>query len=46
MIEIYFKNIKNEKLKKIKEVRNGCWINIKNAQVEDLNMSLSLLVWK
>jgi len=36
MIEIYFKNIKNEKLKKIKEVRNGCWINIKNAQVEDL----------
>ena len=36
MIEIYFKNIKSEKLKEIKEVRNGCWINIKNAQAEDL----------
>jgi len=36
MIEIYFKNIKSEKLKKIKEPRNGCWINIKNAQIDDL----------
>ena len=36
MIEIYFKDIKKEKLEKIKDVRDGCWINIENAKEEDL----------
>lgn len=36
MIEIYFKDIKKEKLGKIKQVRDGCWINIKKAGPDDL----------
>jgi len=36
MIEIYFKDIKKEKLEKIKDVKDGCWINIENAKEEDL----------
>ncbi|MDD3170618.1 MAG: CorA family divalent cation transporter [Candidatus Paceibacterota bacterium] len=36
MIEIYFKDIKKERLGKIKEVRDGCWINIKKAGPDDL----------
>ncbi len=36
MIEIYFKDIKKEKLEKIKDVKDGCWVNIENAKEEDL----------
>jgi len=32
MIEIYFKDIKKEKLEKIKDIRDGCWINIENVK--------------
>ncbi|MDD4661655.1 MAG: magnesium transporter CorA family protein [Candidatus Pacebacteria bacterium] len=37
MIEIFFKDIKSQKLQKIDEVKNGAWINIENATVDDLN---------
>jgi magnesium transporter len=36
MIEIYFKDIKKEKLEKIKDIKDGCWINIENVKEEDL----------
>ncbi|GMX58469.1 MAG: magnesium transporter CorA family protein [Candidatus Microsyncoccus archaeolyticus] len=36
MIEIYFKDIKKEKLEKVKNVRDGCWINIENVKENDL----------
>ncbi|MDD3292503.1 MAG: magnesium transporter CorA family protein [Candidatus Pacebacteria bacterium] len=36
MIELYFKDVKKEKLEKIKDVKDGCWINIENAKEEDL----------
>lgn len=36
MIEIYFKDIKKEKLEKVKKVRDGCWINIENVKEDDL----------
>lgn len=36
MIEIYFKDIKKEKLEEIKDIRDGCWINIENTREEDL----------
>jgi magnesium transporter len=37
MIEIYFKDIKKQKIEEINDVRDGCWINIENAKEEDLN---------
>lgn len=36
MIDIYFKPAKSKDFKKIKEVRDGAWINIENATKEDL----------
>jgi len=36
MKEIFFKDIKKEQLEKIDSLRDGCWINIENAAVEDL----------
>lgn len=36
MLNIYFKNIKDNKLKKIKSLKEGAWINIENAAREDL----------
>jgi len=42
MIEIYFKDIKKEKLEKIKDIRDGCWINIENVKEDDLKYVLEL----
>lgn len=36
MKEIFFKDIKKEKIERIDSLRDGCWINIENATVEDL----------
>jgi len=36
MIEIFFKDIKKEKLEKIDKLRDGCWINIERAVNGDL----------
>lgn len=36
MIEIFFKDIKKDKLEKIDRVRDGCWINIEKANPNDL----------
>lgn len=36
MIEIFFKDIKKEKLEKLDNLRDGCWINIENADSSDL----------
>ena len=36
MREIFFKDIKKEKLEKIDSLRDGCWINIENTTTEDL----------
>lgn len=36
MIHLYFKTVKDRKFKKIDQVRAGCWINVENATIEDL----------
>lgn len=36
MKEIFFKDVKKEKLERIESLRDGCWINIENATVDDL----------
>ncbi len=36
MREVFFKDIKNEKIEKIDSLRDGCWINIENATIEDI----------
>jgi len=36
MMEIFFKDIKKEKLEKIDKLRDGCWINIEKAADSDL----------
>lgn len=36
MINIYFKTIRDKKFKKIDQFRVGCWINVEDATVEDL----------
>jgi magnesium transporter len=36
MIEIFFKDVKKEKIEKIDSLRDGCWINVENATIEDL----------
>lgn len=36
MREIFFKDVKKEKLERIESLRDGCWINIENATIEDL----------
>jgi len=36
MKEIFFRDIKNEKLEQLDFLRDGCWINIENATIEDL----------
>lgn len=37
MMEIYFKDIKSQTLQKTDKIKNGVWINIENATIEDLN---------
>lgn len=37
MIEIFFKDIKSQKLQKLDEVKNGAWVNIEKATIKDLN---------
>jgi magnesium transporter len=37
MIEIFFKDIKKEKIEKISSLRDGCWINIEKAVRSDLD---------
>ena len=36
MLDIYYKTTKNNSFEKIKSIRDGVWININNAQKEDL----------
>jgi magnesium transporter len=36
MREIFFRDIKKEKIEKIDSLRDGCWINIENATFEDI----------
>ena len=36
MLDIYYKTTKNNNFKKVKSIRDGVWININNAQKEDL----------
>jgi len=36
MREIFFRDIKKEKIEKIDSLRDGCWINIENASFEDI----------
>ena len=36
MREIFFRDIKKEKIEKIDFLRDGCWINIENATFEDI----------
>jgi magnesium transporter len=36
MKEIFFKDIKQENIEKIDSLRDGCWINVENATIEDL----------
>ena len=36
MKEIFFKGIKEEKLEQIDSVKEGCWINIEDARLEDI----------
>jgi len=36
MREIFFRDIKKEKIEKIDSLRDGCWINIENATLEDI----------
>jgi magnesium transporter len=36
MKEIFFKDVKQENMEKIDSLRDGCWINVENATIEDL----------
>jgi magnesium transporter len=42
MTEIFFKHIKKENLERIQTVRDGCWINIENSTVEELEEAAKL----
>lgn len=46
MREIFFKDIKTEKLERIESLRDGCWINIENATKEDLEFVMNLTGFK
>jgi magnesium transporter len=36
MLEIFFKGINQDKLEKIEALREGCWINVDDAKLEDI----------
>ncbi len=42
MIEIYYKALRDHEFKKIEGFRPGCWINIQEAGVEDLDKIMEL----
>ena len=42
MREIFFRDIKKEKIEKIDSLRDGCWINIENATFEDIEYIASI----
>lgn len=42
MLDIYYKNAKDNNFKKIKDLRDGAWINVNNAQKEDLEKIVKL----
>jgi magnesium transporter len=42
MLDIYYKNAKDKNFKKTKSLRDGAWINIDNAQKEDLEKIVKL----
>jgi magnesium transporter len=42
MLDIYYKNAKDNSFKKTKSLRDGAWINIGNAQKEDLERIVKL----
>lgn len=42
MREIFFKGIKADNLKKIDSLQDGCWINIENAETEDISFAAQI----
>ena len=42
MREIFFRDIKKDKIEKIDSLRDGCWINIENATFEDIEYIASI----
>jgi magnesium transporter len=42
MLDIYYKTTKSDNFKKIKSIRDGVWINVENAQKEDLEEIVKL----
>lgn len=42
MREIFFKGIKADNLKKIDSLQDGCWINIENAEAEDISFAAQI----
>ena len=42
MLDIYYKNTKDKNFQKTKSIRDGAWINIDNAQKEDLEKVVKL----
>lgn len=42
MREIFFRDIKNEKLERIDSLRDGCWINIENATIDDIKYAAEI----
>ena len=38
MLEIYTKTLKDHTFEKIEDFRNGCWVYIKEAKIDDLNL--------
>ncbi|MFA5178414.1 MAG: magnesium transporter CorA family protein [Candidatus Paceibacterota bacterium] len=42
MKEIFFKGIKADNLKKIDSLQDGCWINIENAEAEDISFAAQI----
>ncbi|MFA5368955.1 MAG: magnesium transporter CorA family protein [Candidatus Paceibacterota bacterium] len=36
MVEIFYKGIKEDVLEKIDSLRDGCWVNIENAKIKDI----------
>ena len=37
MLEIYFKTLREEEIKKVDEIKPGCWIHVNEATTDDLH---------
>jgi magnesium transporter len=42
MLEIYFKTLREEEIKKIDEIKPGCWIHVNEATAEDLQKIIEI----